>query len=147
MFATESALQQLVDQWSECSLPAEQWTHAAYVAVASWLAWNNTLADTYTLMKHGLRRFHEANGTPDTDERGDHETLTRFWTTMLFFRIHRGHFNTCVQAVHAMVELYGEDNRAERAYYSFDVLKSKEAKRHWIAPDVPGVIALEAFRW
>lgn len=147
MFSSDSELQQLVDRWSDCSLPAQDWTHAAHVAVCSSFVWNNTLAATYTLMKAGLYRFNEATGTPNTDERGYHETLTRFWSTLLFYRIHRGHYNSCVAAANAMVEFYGKDKRADTRYYSFDVLKSKEARKNWIAPDRSSEIPWESFRW
>jgi hypothetical protein len=98
-------------------------------------------------MKDGLYRFNAAVGTPATDDRGYHETLTRFWCTLLFFQIHRGHFHSCLHAANGMLAAFGTKSRADRDYYSFDVLKSKEARRIWIAPDVPGTVALEAFRW
>jgi len=147
MFSSDAALRQLVDQWSDCSLPAQDWTHAAHVAVCSSIIWHNTLAGTYALMKAGLYRFNEATGTPNTEERGYHETLTRFWATLLFYRIHRGHYNSCLGAANAMVEVYGKDSRADVRYYSFDVLKSKEARKNWIPPDKSNEIPLEAFCW
>jgi hypothetical protein len=147
MFSSEQALKELVDEWSAGTLPAKEWTHAAHVATCGYLVWHHTLADTYRLMKDGLYRFNAATGTLNNDEHGYHETLTRFWCTLLFFQIHRGHFHSSLQAVNAMLEAYGKDSRAERAYYSFDVLASKEARRRWIAPDLRGAVALEAFRW
>jgi hypothetical protein len=147
MLSSEQELKELVDRWSDCTLPGAEFTHAAHIAVGSYLVWNNTLADSFKLMKAGLYRFNEAVGTPNTDERGYHETLTRFWCTLLFFKIHRGHYSSCLQAANAMLAAYEHDSRPERPYYSFDVLKSKEARRTWIAPDVKGAIAWEAFRW
>jgi len=147
MLASELALEELVNKWSDCTLPGKDFTHAAHVAVCSYITWHKGLAETYSSMKAGLYRFNEAVGTPNSDERGYHETLTRFWCTVLFYGIHRGHFRSCLQAANAMLELYGNNSRADRAYYSFDVLKSKEARRTWIAPDLPGPIAREAFCW
>ena len=147
MLASEAELKELVDRWIQGTLPAQDWTHAAHVATCSYFGWNYTLGDTYLQMKEGLYRFNEVTGTPNTEERGYHETLTRFWCTLLFFKIHRGHFNSCLEAVNAMLHSFGTDSRAEQAYYSFDVLKSKEARRRWVAPDVPGEVALEAFHW
>jgi hypothetical protein len=147
MLSSERTLSQLVERWSEGTLPATEWTHAAHVAACSYLVWNNTLADTYRLMKAGLYRFNEATGTPNTDEHGYHETLTRFWCTLLFFSIHRGHFSGCLEAARAMVERFGSMSRVDRDYYSFDDLANRDSRRRWIAPDVAGEIALEAFRW
>jgi hypothetical protein len=147
MVHSDSALQELVSKWSDCSLPARDFTHPAHLAVCTSLLWNNTLAGAYALMKAGLYRFNEATGTPNTEDRGYHETLTRFWCTLLFYRIHRGHYRSCLAAVNALVELYGNDSRADRPYYSFDVLSSKEARARWIPPDRLAAIPLEAFRW
>jgi hypothetical protein len=105
------------------------------------------MAQTYSLMKSGLYRFNEATGTPNTEDRGYHETLTRFWVTVLFFEIHRGHFSSRLSAANAMVTRYGNNSRAERPYYSFDVLNSNPARKNWIPPDQPGTIAREAFYW
>lgn len=147
MFTSENDLKNLVDRWYEGTLPAKEWTHAAHVATCSYLVWNHPLADAYRLMKEGLYRFNAAVGTPNTEERGYHETLTKFWVTLLFYRIHRSHFNGCLQAANGMVTAYGGLSRADRGYYTFDVLTSKDARRRWIAPDVKGEVALEAFHW
>jgi hypothetical protein len=144
---TERSLAELIERWSDGTLPAKEWTHAAHVATCSYLAWNNTLSATYRLMKDGLYRYNDATGTPNTDDRGYHETLTRFWCTLLFFMIHRGHFHSCLESANAMVERFGKESRADQAYYSFDVLTSRDARRRWFPPDVRGEIALEAFRW
>jgi hypothetical protein len=147
MVLPEAGIKELVDRWTNCTLPAKEWTHEAHVSTCSYFAWQYTLAETYSLMKAGLYKFNQATGVPNTDNRGYHETLTRFWVTMLFFEIHRRHYNSCEAAVHAMVELYGGNSRAEQSYYSFDVLRSREARRVWIAPDLAGGIAREAFHW
>lgn len=147
MFTSNTELQALVEAWSAGTLPAKNWTHAAHLATCSYFVWNHTLADTYRLMKEGLYRFNAVTGTPNTEERGYHETLTRFWCTLIFYRVHRGHFNSCFLAANAMVAAFGGDSRAERAYYSFDVLQDRQARRSWIAPDLNGGVALEAFRW
>jgi hypothetical protein len=144
---SQGELESVVDRWQERTLPASEWTHAAHVSVCTYLVWNNTLADAFALMKQGIYRFNEATGTPNTEARGYHETLTRFWCTLLFFEVHRGHFPSCAQAAHGMLSIYGNDSRAERPYYTFDVLASKEARRTWIAPTQRGRVAIEVFRW
>jgi hypothetical protein len=147
MLASDLALKTLVDQWSACTLSEKEFNHAAHVAVCSYIVWHHSLPDSYSRMRAGLYRFNEAVGTPNSDERGYHETLTRFWCTLLFYRIHQGQFSSSWQAANRMLSLYQNDSRAERHYYSFDVLKSKEARRTWLVPDVPGPIPLAAFHW
>jgi len=145
--ASETDLKRLVDKWSNGTLPEREWTHAAHVSTCTYLIWHNTLAQSFELMKAGLYRFNQATGTPNTDERGYHDTLTRFWCTLLFYKIHRGHFKSCLEAAAAMSIQYGTNSRAEKAYYSFDVLRNKLARRQWVAPDVRSEVPLEAFHW
>lgn len=147
MFVSELPLKELVDGWMECTLPGDKFNHAAHLSVCSYLIWHKGLAESYVLMREGLYRFNEATGTPNSDERGYHETLTRFWCTVLFFGIHRGHFKSCVEAANGMLKLYGSERRAERPYYSFDVLASKDARRRWIPPDYSATVAREGFYW
>ena len=66
--------------------------------------------------------------------RGEHETLTRFWCVLVEALV-AGQPTRLAAARHA-VEVYGDDRQASDRYYSFDVLKSRLARKEWIAPDV-----------
>ncbi len=85
-------------------------------------------------MKRELIRFNAAVGTPNSPDRGYHETLTRFWCALVEEAV-AGQTTRLDAARHA-VAVYGEARNATDRYYSFDVLKSRQARQEWIAPDV-----------
>lgn len=84
--------------------------------------------------REGILRYNAAVGVENTDTSGYHETLTRFRATVLQDAT-RGCADEWQAACHA-VERFGEDRDLHTLFYSFDVVRSIEARRGWIAPDV-----------
>jgi hypothetical protein len=130
-----SSLENLVRQWLKCSLPGPEFTHAAHLAVCAWLSFDFQGEALVQKMKRHLIRFNKKVGTPNTEDRGYHETLTRFWCA----RVEEAVAGSVIRlgAARAAVGMYGDDRLAFDRYYSFDVLKSREARKCWIEPDVP----------
>jgi len=98
--------------------PAE-WTHAAHVSMAA----------VYVL-QYGETALYRIT----TPERGYHETLTVFWTRILeaFCREHAGlaRFELLNLAIEKL------PSALFREYYGFDLVRSREARQVWIAPDL-----------
>lgn len=125
----------MVCRWLDCSLPGPEFTHAAHLAACAWLSFDFQGEDLVQEMKRHLIRFNAVAGTPNTEDRGYHETLTRFWCARVE-EVVAGSV-TKLGAARAVVGMYGDDRLAVDRYYSFDVLKSKEARKGWIEPDMP----------
>ena len=75
-----AALDDFLAAWEAGTLPHSQWTHAAHVAVAACYAFDLTPADALLRTRRGIIHFNNCVGTPNTDTRGYHETLTRLWS-------------------------------------------------------------------
>jgi len=131
---SEGALESLVRRWQDRTLPGPEFTHAAHLATCAWLAFDYRGTRLAQVMKRGLIRFNAAVGTPNSEDRGYHETLTRFWCSLVEKTI-EGHV-TRLAAARAVVAKYKDDRLACDRYYSFDVPKSREARKKWIAPDM-----------
>ena len=127
------ALDAFVAAWESCTLPKSEWTHAAHVAVCAYHAARSP-ATVLETMRDGIRRFNDAVGTPNTDSSGYHETLTRFWCMVILEAI-TGIADPW-RAACVAVERFGERRDLHRSFYSFDVVRSVEARRAWIAPDL-----------
>ena len=130
--ASREALAEFIGAWEAGVLPKARWTHAAHIAVGTYYAVcypESALVKT----RQGIIRYNEAVGTANTDTSGYHETLTCFWAALLA-RAAAG-IDDPFEAVRRNVELYVE-NRNRQRYYSFDVVRSVEARRTWIPPDV-----------
>jgi hypothetical protein len=87
-------------------------------------------------MKSGVIRHNDAVGTANSNTSGYHETLTRLWIDVLAkFAASHGFTDPWIAACAAVRE-FGESRNLHRLHYSFDVLRSVEARRSWIQPDL-----------
>lgn len=132
---SEAALQQFVETWKAGKLPKAAWTHAAHVGMAAYFAFDHALEATFAIMKAGILHHNTAVGTPNTEDNGYHETLTRFWAAEIGEFVRVGRFTSRLEAVRAAVSAFGERRDLYRFSYSFDVVRDRRARREWIAPD------------
>jgi hypothetical protein len=132
---SEAALQQFVETWKAGKLPKPAWTHAAHVGTAAYFAYDHALEATFAIMKAGILHHNTSVGTPNTEDNGYHETLTRFWAAEIGEFVRHGHFESRLEAVRAAVEAFGRERDRFRLFYSFDVVRDRRARREWVAPD------------
>jgi len=132
---SETELQRLVETWKAGKLPKAAWTHAAHVGTAAYFAFDHALEATFAIMKAGILHHNTSVGTPNTEDNGYHETLTRFWAAEIAEFVRSGHFASRLEAVRAAVALYGANRDRYKLFYSFDVVRDRRARREWIAPD------------
>jgi hypothetical protein len=132
---SESALDSLLHAFTTHTLPTSEWTHAAHVAVAA--AWiHEDPATALDRLRPAIREYNAATGGQNTATDGYHETLTHFWVLRITETLPRE--TSRLEAVREAVARYGLQSGLFRQYYSFDVVKSVEARRAWIAPDLLG---------
>ena len=81
-----------------------------------------------------FRRYNEAQGGENTEDSGYHETLTVFWIDVVTAALPPG--KSRLEAIHHIVETLAPQRDLWREFYSFDVVKSREARRAYIAPDL-----------
>jgi len=79
LLESESELQRFVEAWKSGRLPKAEWTHGAHVAMAAYFAFDHAAEATFAIMKAGILHHNTSVGTPNTEDNGYHETLTRFW--------------------------------------------------------------------
>jgi hypothetical protein len=133
--STAEAFDAFVAAWEAGALPKAQWTHAAHVAVGA--CYSVRYPDSaLERMRNGILRHNAAVGTPNNDTSGYHETLTRLWLTVLERAV--AGFRDHWEAARFAVEHFGEERDLYRLYYSFDVVRSVEARREWVPPDLSG---------
>ena len=131
--ASEEAFQAFVEAWEQGTLPRAQWSHAAHVGIGACYTvryGEGALAK----IREGIVRYNDAVGTANTESSGYHETLTRLWAGVVAEAV-AGFSSEWLAARHA-VQRFGEDRDLPRRFYSFDVVRSVEARRTWVAPDL-----------
>ncbi len=127
----------LVSQFESGELPQARWTHREHLTVALWYVSRLEEAAALERIRDGILFLNGCHGTPNTDTRGYHETLTRFWIGIVAkFLKERGEERSELEVVNELVDEYAGRSRLWRDYYSFDLLKSVESRRRWIEPDL-----------
>ena len=137
---TESELHDIVARFQEATLGASEWTHDAHLVTGLWHTTTFNEADALTRMRDGILRLNAAHGTPNTDTRGYHETITRAYLVLLraFARDHAPLAGA--QLAQALLSSPLADREALFRFYSKNRLMSVEARRGWLEPDIKSFV-------
>jgi hypothetical protein len=133
---TASELDHLVRRFRARTLPHSAWTHTAHLAVGTWHVRRLGREEALRQLRTRIRCLNDSHGTPNSDSRGYHETITRayVWLIAEFLsgRPPSADTGRCVQDVLAS-PLAAKD--VLLAYYSTERLFSVDARRRWLEPD------------
>lgn len=132
---SEAQLNRFLAEWRAGTLPKNEWTHAAHVAVAAWHLFDRPSDKALEQIRAGIIHYNTCVGTANTEHSGYHETLTRFWTGLIADLRGALSVSSRLEFVRAAIHRFGGESALFRSYYSFDVVKDVRARREWIAPD------------
>ena len=123
---SRESLDTFIDQWERGVLPKSEWTHAAHITVGTCyvLRYGATALDR---IREGILRYNAAVGTANTDSSGYHETLTRFWYSILVVTIDG--ITDPLKAARLNVTKYGASSGLHKRFYSTDIVRDVIAKR------------------
>jgi uncharacterized MAPEG superfamily protein len=130
---SEEAFEAFVKAWRDGVLPKPQWTHIAHIAVGAWFAVRYP-EEAFEQVRAGILAYNHASGTANTATSGYHETLTRFWASVIGREV--GGMESPWRAAVRAVETFAPQRDIYRRYYSFDVIRDPEARRIWVEPDL-----------
>jgi hypothetical protein len=118
------------------TLPGVEFNHVAHIAVGALYVCELGSAAALAHLQRTIPAYNESQGGQNTDTSGYHETLTRFWVDRLaeFVATLPPELTSAERSL-AAVEAFGTRSRLHEEYYTFDVVKSLEARTGWIAPD------------
>ncbi len=131
---SEAALNALIAGFEDGTWPKSGWTHGAHLAMGAFYVLDGP--DALKRMRANIPKYNVSQGGANTEDSGYHDTLTVFWHDRI---------RECVAALPdscARLEIVrrvvGEfESRRDlfREYYSFDVVRSREARARWVPPD------------
>jgi hypothetical protein len=138
---TDAALATFLARFEDGSWPIAEWRHKHHLAVAAcYLAEGNAVA--MDRLRSNIKRYNVSQGGENTEDRGYHETITRFWVEVVSRYV--ASLQAGLQAGLPMVEIarlvvakFESRRDLFREYYDFDVVKSREARAAWIPPSRP----------
>src|SRR4030081_2726306 len=73
----------LVSEFESGQLPHARWNHREHLTVGFWYCSRLDEAAATDRIREGILFLNSCHGTPNTDTRGYHETLTRFWISIV----------------------------------------------------------------
>jgi hypothetical protein len=133
---TTAELDDLVSRFRVVTLPKREWTHAAHLAVGTWHVSTFGEAGSLVRLRRGITTLNTSHGTPNTDTRGYHETITAAYVTLIA-RVVASFGTERPAAEVARAVLGGSLARRDAllAYYTPDALFSVAARHSWVEPD------------
>jgi hypothetical protein len=132
MKLTPELINGLVSKFSERTLPKEAWTHEAHIIIALWHNWHFEFEEALDLVRNKIITYNEAVGTPNTDNSGYHETLTRFWLRLTKNYILENSYPKLEEYCDHFLKSKWASRKIPLHYYSRDVLFSVEARHNWV---------------
>lgn len=132
----EEALSEFLDCFERGTWPKPEWNHAAHIAVAGCYLIRYSDEDAADRARSGIRHYNQCTGTINSDHSGYHETLTLLWLALVKARLRQLDAGTArIDAVRILIAEFAPQRDLFREYYTFDVVRSVEARRSWVPPD------------
>jgi hypothetical protein len=136
----QSLTVQLVEAFTSCTLPKDEWTHHAHLKVGLWHLLHYSPSESIERLRQGIKRYNVACGIENTESQGYHETITQFYVWLINQFIQQV---DCLQPIDALadelINRYG-DKLLPFSYYSRDRLMSKTARLEWVEPDLTPLV-------
>lgn len=131
---TESEIDVFLAAFEGCTLPKEQWTHAAHLLTGACYVHAMDREAALCRMRECVRRYNESVGGKNTETSGYHETITVMWIRLLDrLRREAGTMDRASFAALA-VSYFAARRDIFRDYYDFDIVASTEARLRWVEP-------------
>lgn len=133
---SESFTDRLAREFTDRSLPCEEWTHEAHLRVGLWHVVRYGETEALDRLRRGIRSYNGVCGVENTDTSGYHETTTRFYVKLIgHFLATRDTGEPIDSLSHDLISALG-DKQLPFDYYSRERLMSVEARRAWLEPDL-----------
>ncbi len=125
----------LLRRFEGAELTPEEWHHREHIRLAYLYLVQCSFGEALDRMRRGLKRLNTAQNVPDTLERGYHETLTRGWMQLVQAELQQ-HGPAANSDAFLDAHCHLSARRALYFFYSRARLRSAEAKRDFIEPDL-----------
>ncbi|WP_315858099.1 cupin domain-containing protein [Cyanobium sp. Morenito 9A2] len=133
---TAADIEALVGAFEVGTLPKARWTHEAHLVVALKTLEQRPFSAALTHLRTRIRAYNEATGTANSDHSGYHETLTVHFLRGVGGHIARHPGWPLADSLAALLASPLAERDWPLAAYSPGRLKSIEARRSWLEPDL-----------
>ena len=124
--------QAFLARFDRAEIQKSEWDHRAHLRVAYVQLARASFAEAVQRMREGIPRLNRAQGVPNTDSSGYHETLTVLWAGLVAERM-GGESRDFEAFIAEHPELLRKELALE--HYSRETLLSVRARREFVPPD------------
>ena len=145
-FDTEESLDCFLAAFENGTWPIADWKHGHHLVMATCYAFANGRDVALERARANIPKYNDAQGGKNTEDSGYHETLTVFWIDRVVETMPKS--GSRVDAVRHVLDALAARRDLWREYYSFDIVKSKEARARYMPPDLTfgeGLLAKDAY--
>jgi hypothetical protein len=136
MSFSDSQIESLISRFEMRQLPKTEWTHEAHLIVAIWYCSKHSLVEALDLVRANITNHNTAVGTPNSDQEGYHESITKFWLLIAKDFIKDRHIESMSDLCNAFIASPQGKSAYPLEYYSAELLFSMPARHRWIEPDL-----------
>lgn len=116
------------------SIPHAQWTHELHLAVGCWHIHSYPFYDALCRMRAGIILLNVAHGTPNSQDKGYHETLTWFWLTVLDLWITNHPGLTLTEQYQSFLQSPAASKHLPKVFYTEHELKDPATRAITLRP-------------
>jgi hypothetical protein len=130
------ALDALVRAFQDTTLPRDQWTHGAHLAVGMWYLSRYSPAETLDRLREDIRTLNRAHGVSNSATSGYHESITRAYVTLLAQWCDAFPHASAAERVETLLASPLAATDVLHNFYSRERLIAVDARARWVEPDL-----------
>ena len=136
-YDSEAEIMETVDGFRNRTLPAPRWTHHAHLTVGLWHVLRRPADTVLDEIRRGIIAYNEAVGTPNSDNRGYHETITAFYVWAIRRYLSDAPSGlTLLDLTNRLLASPFASKSYPFEFYSRESLLSVAARHAWLDPDL-----------
>lgn len=125
--------EKMIAAFTDCTLPPDEWDHGTHLVAGLYFI-SKYGEGAYSVMKTRLKNYVKSLGKD-----GYHETMTRFWLWAIKEYMQAENGPIAWNQVQLDAIIFNDELTRRNLwndYYSLELMKSDEAKKNWIEPDL-----------
>ena len=130
---------EFITEFEACRLPKARWTHRAHLVAGLWYATRLDPEAACDAARRHISSHNESVGTPNTDESGYHETITRCYLRGIAMHVALHPTQDFMGLLNSLLRSPLVDSGWPLRFYSRERLFSVKARREWVEPDLAPV--------
>jgi hypothetical protein len=130
-------LDDLAERFRTCTLPHGEWTHTAHLRVGTWHVHHFGADAALAMLRTRIRRLNDFHGTPNSETRGYHETITVAYVRLIeeFLGTDRADGGLEARVALLLASPIARPN-VLTTFWTPALLFSPRARAEWVAPDL-----------